>query len=108
MSTQLEELTAALRNAGYTIDRWRYTNPGSEIELTLCCERVVVSSQWLGSSTCQKCGQVLAPVLIRNPAAGATCIRCGCTDNSPCPGQEPCGWAVVDRDRGIGICTSCC
>lgn len=35
----------------------------------------------------------------------AMCIGCGCKDSRTCPGG--CSWAVVDRDRKIGVC-SCC
>ncbi len=108
MNTQLEQLAALLGHTGYTIDRWLYSSPGPEIILALCCGRVTVSSERRGNFTCEKCGKLMAPVQIRNDAAGATCIRCGCTDNRACEGHEPCGWAVVDRARGIGICTSCC
>lgn len=33
------------------------------------------------------------------------CIHCGCTDSNACDGG--CSWLVVDRDRGLGVCTSC-
>lgn len=35
----------------------------------------------------------------------ATCVRCGCSDMLACP--DGCAWAVLDPDRGLGICTSC-
>ncbi len=39
-------------------------------------------------------------------AAGeATCLGCGCTDSRACDGG--CGWVLVDRRRGIGVCTAC-
>lgn len=39
----------------------------------------------------------------------SVCIRCGCSDLNACPGPfgEGCSWLVLDRKRGIGICSSC-
>lgn len=40
----------------------------------------------------------------------ATCIGCGCTDHRACVDDATgarCHWLKVDRDRGIGACSSC-
>lgn len=40
----------------------------------------------------------------------ATCIGCGCDDLHACWDEAagtPCGWLVVDREAGLGVC-SCC
>lgn len=39
------------------------------------------------------------------PRAGeAECIICGCSDLAACP--EGCAWIAVDRDKGVGICST--
>lgn len=46
--------------------------------------------------------------------ANAICIACGCSDNDACmvPARDggrarhPCGWVVVDRKGGVGICSA--
>ena len=35
----------------------------------------------------------------------AKCIFCGCTDSKACKGG--CYWVIVDRKRGIGVCSQC-
>ncbi len=51
---------------------------------------------------------------MKEPGAGspATCIRCGCSDDTPC-GIEgftdvgPCGWTEINRMESRGLCTFC-
>jgi ParB/RepB/Spo0J family partition protein len=43
-----------------------------------------------------------APALRRGESA---CVICGCTDSAACP--RGCGWAMVDRARRRGVCTTC-
>ena len=38
-------------------------------------------------------------------AGGARCVKCGCTDSSPCAGG--CVWFAVDRKIGLGLCSMC-
>lgn len=33
------------------------------------------------------------------------CRVCGCTDSNAC--ADGCSWVWVDRDAGIGVCSSC-
>lgn len=35
----------------------------------------------------------------------AECVKCGCSDYAACP--EGCAWVVVDRNEGVGVCSSC-
>lgn len=35
----------------------------------------------------------------------AACLRCECTDSAAC--DSGCTWLAVDRERGLGICSSC-
>jgi hypothetical protein len=35
----------------------------------------------------------------------AECVQCGCRDSIAC--EDGCSWIVVDRDRGVGVCSSC-
>lgn len=35
----------------------------------------------------------------------STCRCCGCTDSAACLGG--CSWVLVDRERKVGICSSC-
>lgn len=38
----------------------------------------------------------------------ATCVICSCDDNHACDGADgPCSWALLDRARGIGVCSYC-
>lgn len=40
----------------------------------------------------------------------ATCLICGCTDNSACHGSvngAPCYWVFVDYSQEIGVCSEC-
>ncbi len=40
----------------------------------------------------------------------AHCIECGCLDFAAChdPASDgPCGWLVVDRVAGVGVCSAC-
>lgn len=39
----------------------------------------------------------------------ATCIGCGCDDLNACDDGllGSCAWLIVDRARGLGVCTSC-
>lgn len=40
----------------------------------------------------------------------ATCLVCGCDDIHACIDRKsgmPCGWAWVDYEGGIGVCTQC-
>ena len=35
----------------------------------------------------------------------ARCIECGCDDDYAC--DEGCFWLRVDREAGLGVCSSC-
>lgn len=35
----------------------------------------------------------------------SNCIGCGCDDQHACDGG--CSWFVVDRNAGVGVCSSC-
>lgn len=35
----------------------------------------------------------------------SVCIGCGCTDMHAC--EDGCHWLAVDREEGIGVCSSC-
>ncbi|EIC4423041.1 hypothetical protein LAB87_004935, partial [Salmonella enterica subsp. enterica serovar Cerro] len=39
----------------------------------------------------------------------AVCVGCGCTDNNACVNEfrEPCHWLKVNRQTGLGVCSSC-
>ncbi|ROC60411.1 hypothetical protein [Klebsiella quasipneumoniae] len=39
----------------------------------------------------------------------ATCVGCGCTDHNACVDENhtPCSWLKVNRETGLGICSSC-
>jgi hypothetical protein len=40
----------------------------------------------------------------------AKCIACGCNDHAACHDpftDGPCSWLVVDRDKGLGVCSAC-
>ena len=38
----------------------------------------------------------------------ATCVICGCTDSRACvENGEPCGWVLLDRVAGKGLCSVC-
>lgn len=41
--------------------------------------------------------------------AEAVCVGCGCTDNNACVNEfrEPCRWLKVNRQTGLGVCSSC-
>ncbi|EJJ8281163.1 ParA family protein [Salmonella enterica] len=41
--------------------------------------------------------------------AEAVCVGCGCTDNNACVNEfrEPCHWLKVNRQTGLGVCSSC-
>lgn len=35
------------------------------------------------------------------------CIGCGCSEDSPCPGPQPCSWLRLDQAEGLGVCSAC-
>lgn len=40
----------------------------------------------------------------------AICVGCGCTDSAACWDDDkgaPCHWDRVDREAGLGVCSSC-
>ncbi len=39
----------------------------------------------------------------------ATCVGCGCTDHNACVDENrtPCSWLKVNRETGLGVCSSC-
>ncbi|EIT6418004.1 ParA family protein [Salmonella enterica] len=41
--------------------------------------------------------------------AEAVCVGCGCTDNNACVNEfrEPCHWLKINRQTGLGVCSSC-
>jgi len=48
---------------------------------------------------------VMTPMTCRGEAV---CLGCGCTDREPCIDVrgEPCDWASVNYDAGIGACSN--
>lgn len=48
---------------------------------------------------------VLSNSAIRLQMRVAMCIECGCDDCHAC--AESCIWIRLDRDAGLGVCSSC-
>lgn len=58
-----------------------------------------------GHEGCPKCEAEDERVLAAVFGGVATCVQCGCTDTRACPAG--CCWLVVDRERRVGVCSSC-
>jgi hypothetical protein len=46
-----------------------------------------------------------ARVIAAKAKGEATCLGCGCTDSQAC--ALGCSWILVDKRRGIGVCSGC-
>jgi len=75
-----------------------------DLELEKKLEIIKRYPQWKGNRSLVV-ETALQEFLMKDAPKECKCILCGCTDSHACVGG--CSWVVVDRIKGVGVCSAC-
>ncbi|EIR3570738.1 ParA family protein [Salmonella enterica] len=124
LNTTIEKLEVYKRGhaTGQPVHRLEYTTdrkslPAAETIHHLACELFPQWKALFDDVLRRRPGVSGSPDAVSDASEGASgvqneeavCVGCGCTDNNACVNEfrEPCHWLKVNRQTGLGVCSSC-
>ncbi|EJJ4075293.1 ParA family protein [Salmonella enterica] len=124
LNTTIEKLEVYKRGhaTGQPVHRLEYTTdrkslPAAETIHHLACELFPQWKALFDDVLRRRPGVSDSPDAVSDANEGASgvqdeeavCVGCGCTDNNACVNEfrEPCHWLKVNRQTGLGVCSSC-